>query len=481
MGEAATQQRAPLGAPPASRLETRAVDEEEEVVDEEEVDEVEEEDGLPGFYCEIRSGSRTAHLVLRDVRTEGPVLVEASRVTVRAGARDLLVALPPGVTADPGATGSVRPVPEDGTHVSLRLHAPQSLFAAGSNARPVVQQIREQTTPHFSCQACGASLLRPGEPFRRVLPLPSCHWQAMVSEWCCHGGGARVDSLARTPLGPRAGDCLVGDTHLVLHAGSLGTAVRWHRDVASEVAAPDSDLGARPAAPLESGDPCRHPQRGATGAVGAAEGEGRHAEGRRSPLPPPRPPLGKAKAELRCEQCGRVLGEALGAEGAKLFLTEVCVGGVEETLPPPHSANPRSWFLERLLSQQLLLISTTLCSYRFRVEDPRGDTRLLLWVLNSDTLLLQQSPRGGGGESVAPQCHRVLKLLYRHAGGDAATSATSAGREDELWARDVKAHDLCLPSGACAELSAVLSASSQLAPPSLRDVNNFRVGHLRLA
>ncbi|XP_075931056.1 E3 ubiquitin-protein ligase E3D [Petromyzon marinus] len=473
MGEAATTLEAT-----ATRLETRTD---------------EEADELPGFYCEIRSGSRTAHLVLRDVRTEGPVLVEASRVTVRAGARDLLVTLPPGVTADPGATGSVRRVPEDGTHVSLRLHAPRSLFAAVSNARPVVQQIREQPTPRFSCQACGASLLRPGAPFRRVLPLPSCHWQAMVSEWCCHGGGARVDSLARTPLGPRASDCLVGDTHLVLHAGSLGTAVRWHHDVASEVAAPDSDRGARPAAPPESGDLCRHrragaspgtavPQRGATGAGGAGEGEGRHAEGRRSPSPPPPPPpLGKAKAELRCEQCGRVLGEALGAEAVKLFLTEVCVGGVEETAPPPpppHSANPRSWFLERLLSQQLLLISTTLCSYRFRVEDPRGGTRLLLWVLNSDTLLLQRPRGGGGGEAAAPRCHRVLKLLYRHAGGD---SATSASREDELWARDVKAHDLCLPSGACTELSAVLSASSQLAPPSLRDVNHFRVGHLRLA
>lgn len=47
--------------------------------------------------------------------------------------------------------------------------------------------------------------------FRRVLPLPSGNWNALVGEWCCH-----PDPFANRKLHPRAEDCLTGDTYFLL-------------------------------------------------------------------------------------------------------------------------------------------------------------------------------------------------------------------------------------------------------------------------
>ena len=47
--------------------------------------------------------------------------------------------------------------------------------------------------------------------FKRVLPLPNGNWNALVDDWCCHS-----DPFAKEKLQPRAEDCLLGDTFLLL-------------------------------------------------------------------------------------------------------------------------------------------------------------------------------------------------------------------------------------------------------------------------
>lgn len=46
--------------------------------------------------------------------------------------------------------------------------------------------------------------------FKRVLPLPNGNWNAIVDDWCCH-----PDPFAKKLL-PRAEDCLLGDTFLLV-------------------------------------------------------------------------------------------------------------------------------------------------------------------------------------------------------------------------------------------------------------------------
>lgn len=43
-----------------------------------------------------------------------------------------------------------------------------------------------------------------------MLPLPNGNWNAIVDDWCCH-----PDPFAQKLL-PRADDCLLGDTFLLL-------------------------------------------------------------------------------------------------------------------------------------------------------------------------------------------------------------------------------------------------------------------------
>jgi hypothetical protein len=51
--------------------------------------------------------------------------------------------------------------------------------------------------------------------FARVLPLPSDNWLGGCGEWFCHG---EPDGATGRALSVRAGDCLVGDTCIMLAA-----------------------------------------------------------------------------------------------------------------------------------------------------------------------------------------------------------------------------------------------------------------------
>lgn len=48
--------------------------------------------------------------------------------------------------------------------------------------------------------------------FKRVLPLPNGNWNTLVDDWCCH-----PDPFANRKLLPRADDCLLGDSFILLN------------------------------------------------------------------------------------------------------------------------------------------------------------------------------------------------------------------------------------------------------------------------
>ncbi|XP_016375043.1 E3 ubiquitin-protein ligase E3D-like [Sinocyclocheilus rhinocerous] len=143
------------------------------------------------------------------VRDDADVKIESKQdsvLSVQTPDRTYRVKLTPAVSLletscqrSPGNT-------QHGSHFRLRLKVEQPTEAPCS----VIGQLRVNVTYSFLCQSCGSMVLQ-DRTFGRVLPLPNGNWNALVDDWCCH-----PDPFANKKLLPREGDCLVGDTFLLL-------------------------------------------------------------------------------------------------------------------------------------------------------------------------------------------------------------------------------------------------------------------------
>uniref|UniRef100_A0A8C6WJX1 E3 ubiquitin-protein ligase E3D n=1 Tax=Neogobius melanostomus TaxID=47308 RepID=A0A8C6WJX1_9GOBI len=116
-----------------------------------------------------------------------------STLHIRTPKGDLNVALPPGVSFEPG---SVTPT-SAGDHCEQEVHFRLRINAAQHKGK----------TSHVSIISEYQIFIL----FQRVLPLPNGNWNTIVDEWCCH-----PDPFANKKLLPRAEDCLLGDTFLLL-------------------------------------------------------------------------------------------------------------------------------------------------------------------------------------------------------------------------------------------------------------------------
>uniref|UniRef100_A0A3B4A756 E3 ubiquitin-protein ligase E3D n=1 Tax=Periophthalmus magnuspinnatus TaxID=409849 RepID=A0A3B4A756_9GOBI len=125
-----------------------------------------------------------------------------STLHIKAPEVQLSLTLPPGVTFEPG---SVIPT-SAGDHCEEELHF---------RLRISTDQSKGKHTHIISIsmfQLCPLNLvLIVFRLFQRVLPLPNGNWNAIVDDWCCH-----PDPFANKKLLPRAEDCLLGDTFLLL-------------------------------------------------------------------------------------------------------------------------------------------------------------------------------------------------------------------------------------------------------------------------
>ncbi|XP_074902617.1 E3 ubiquitin-protein ligase E3D isoform X6 [Buteo buteo] len=202
----------------------------------------------------------------------------------------------------------------------------------------LVFSLRESLKPQknyvFYCQSCGDIIVK-DRKFLRVLPLPSENWSALVEEWCCH-----PNPFARSTLHPQHGDCFLGDTFFLLNSGN-------------ESHVPESPM--------------------------CSSETGHHTSQNGSNL------KSKENTRVICKRCKTMLGETISSDTIKYYVTEVIIRPSEGSFSP----TPRSQFLQSMVAQCLVELSSAKTMFRFTVKGDNGKIYILIWLLNSDTLLVE--------------------------------------------------------------------------------------------
>uniref|UniRef100_A0A8C0VDG0 E3 ubiquitin-protein ligase E3D n=1 Tax=Cyanistes caeruleus TaxID=156563 RepID=A0A8C0VDG0_CYACU len=276
------------------------------------------------------------------------------------------------------------------------------------------------------CQSCGDIVVK-DRKFLRVLPLPSENWSDLVEEWCCH-----PDPFARSTLHPQHGDCFVGDNFFLLNSGD------------------ESHLPASP---------------------GCCSDAGHHVSHSGSNL------KSKENTRVICKRCKTMLGETVSSDTIKYYVTEVIIQPAEGSFSPI----PRSQFVQNMVAQCLLELSSAKSTFRFTIKGDNGKTYMLIWLLNSDTLLVESLGNSSShsdftlfGDILTPTSGpagtwNAVKVLYQ---------PCIQCRNKELadaWENDMGVHPLKFPSETCLELLLVLGLSTASLPPSLRYMNSFQL------
>ncbi|KAL3060671.1 hypothetical protein OYC64_015097 [Pagothenia borchgrevinki] len=387
-----------------------------------------------GVFLELRKRLQSGLLIVgKDVaRSPADVVVsgEYSSLLVFTPRGELSLTLPAGVTYEPG---SCFPTPAgescgEELHFRLRINVKPSTEEEASDN--VMETLRAKETYCFHCQGCMTRLLE-DRVFKRVLPLPNGNWNSIVDDWCCH-----PDPFAKKLL-PRAEDCLLGDTFLLLARDSS-----CEHTLTVEEAPVDSEDG------QDSKESCRR------------------------------------VALVSCKSCSSVLGEAVAPGTVKLYITQVVVERAEGDREPETSLN-RSLFLEKTIAARLLGLSSSMSTFHFSVQTPDGKTFLLLWLLNSDSITAsvpetcvreESSVDSPSPHSPSPAAATVLKLLYT------SCSDTSTQHRDiaDSWEANAIGHAVVLPLKVCEELLQVIEDSNSTLPASMRRMRSYEVAYLRL-
>ncbi|NWU61634.1 UBE3D ligase, partial [Pterocles burchelli] len=329
------------------------------------------------------------------------VSVSAARLSVRSGGSCQAAALPAGVSLEPSSCRGLRRLSGDGLHLRMRLRRPPPAADLGFTLR---ESLKPQKNYVLYCQSCGDIIVK-DRKFRRVLPLPSENWSALVEEWCCH-----PNPFARSTLHPQHDDCFLGDTFFVLNSGN---------------------------------------------------------ESHKS----------KENTRVICKRCKTMLGETVSSDTIKYYVTEVIIQPSEGSF----SATPRSHFLQSTVAQCLLELSSAKSTFRFTIKGDDGKIYILVWLLNSDTLLVESLGSFSShsvftlfGDIFMPSSGPVgtwdaVKVLYQ--------PCVRSRNKDlaDAWENDIGVHPLKFPSETCLELLLILGLSTASLPPSLRCVNSFQV------
>ncbi|XP_055759292.1 E3 ubiquitin-protein ligase E3D [Salvelinus fontinalis] len=397
-----------------------------------------------GVFLELRKRLQSGLLVLwRDVAksyAEVRVTGGDSSLHVRTPRGLLIVELPAGVSL---VEGSCREAPERGDEIHFRMRLKVDQHTDDTETPgSVLERLQVGESYCFHCQSCGTRVLEE-RVFKRVLPLPNGNWSSLVDDWCCH-----PDPFANLKLLPRAEDCFLGDTHLLVP-----------RDRGCE------ETLTQELSPITN----------------------KMADGQNRDTPKPN----RRRTLVSCKSCTAGLGEAVAPGTLKLYITEVTVrpsvgdGQFDTSLD-------RSLFLEQTVAVRLVELSSSQSMFRFSIQASDGKAFILLWLLNSDSLIASSSATPSStvrGDAVTSPGHRqcsehqsptkagsAVKVLYLPCSPSASTHQDVV----DTWEKDIGVHPLELPLTTCQELLSVLTASTSCLPPSLHSMNSYQVAYMRL-
>ncbi|KAM9240267.1 E3 ubiquitin-protein ligase E3D [Leptosomus discolor] len=383
-----------------------------------------------GFLLEIRRGTQSALLVIRQADLPSSpvdVSVAADRLEVSSGGGGCeAAALPAEVRLAPSSCRGLHRLPGDGLHLRMRLRRPPPSADLFFTLR---ESLKPQKNYVFYCQSCGDVIVK-DRKFLRVLPLPSENWSALVEEWCCH-----PNPFARSTLHPQHDDCFLGDTFFLLNSGN-------------ELHMPESPM-------------CCSETEHCTSQSGSNL-------------------KSKENTRVICKRCKTMLGETVSSDTIKYYVTEVIIQPSEGSFSP----TPRSQFVQSIIAQCLMELSSAKSTFRFTVKGDDGKIYILIWLLNSDTLLVESLGSSSSysvftlfGDIFMPSPGPVgtwnaVKVLYQ--------PCIKSRNKDlaDAWENDMGVHPLKFPSETCLELLLILGLSTTSLPPSLRCMNSFQLEKL---
>ncbi|NWH58475.1 UBE3D ligase, partial [Geococcyx californianus] len=129
----------------------------------------------------------------------------------------------------------------------------------------------------------------------------------------------------------------------------------------------------------------------------------------------------KENTRVICKRCKTILGEAVSPDTIKYYVTEVIVQPSEGNFSP----TPRSQFIQSVVAQCLVELSSAKSTFRFIVKGDNGKIYILVWLLNCDTLLVESLESSSShsvstlfGDSFMPSSAPVgtwnaVKVLYQ--------------------------------------------------------------------
>ncbi|XP_045699595.1 E3 ubiquitin-protein ligase E3D [Phyllostomus hastatus] len=379
-------------------------------------------------FLEVRRQLESALLILGEPKEGGmpmDISVTPSSLQMKTPEGCTEVRLPAEVRLVPSSSRGLRYVAGDGLHLRLQAQAEFStklisMFNQSSHTRGCCT---------FYCQSCGEVIIR-DRKLLRVLPLPTENWGVLVGEWCCH-----PDPFANKPLDPQENDCFIGDSFFLVN-------------LRNDLWQPRPQL-----APAETH--CLSSEN--------------HFK-----LKP------KANTKVICKRCKVMMGETMSSETIKFYMTEMIIQPSERNFP----IIPRSQFVQSIIAQCLMELSSARSTFRFIIQGHDGKTYILLWLLNSDSLVIESL---GNSKSVKKfplledvskadfsSAWNAVKVLYQPCIKNRNGTLTSS------WESDISVHSLTLPSATCLELLLILSRNTAMLPPSLHSMNSFQVAFLKM-
>ncbi|KAE8603095.1 hypothetical protein XENTR_v10014214 [Xenopus tropicalis] len=375
---------------------------------------------------EIRKHMQTASLILGGL--DGfPVDVSLgpSYLQIQTSEQCERFCIPAEVKLLPSSCRLVQQIAGEGLHMRLKVEA------ANDTDMPLLLKeiLKTQKSYTFYCQSCGELIIRK-QQFCRVLPLPSENWSSLVEEWCCH-----PDPFANRNCLPKVNDCFLGDTFLLLNKVNISDPLVENNEKSSVPRLADANA-------LKS----------------------------------------KENTKVICKRCKAMLGEKVSSDAIKYYITEIMI----QPSSQGYNMISRMEFLESILVRLLMEHSICRSSFRFCIQESDGKHFFLLWLLNSDTLLVE-SPRKPGtvnnsffsdnnvvSSTRALEAKNAIRVLFL---------PCSENRNKELadkWMNDTGAHSLTFPLNTCLELILLLSLNNTSLPISLRFMNSWQVAYLKM-